>query len=72
MNKLSIFYILEYWKELLVINLIDPMHIVNNVASTLYRYTTRKEVDTDTMRNGLKYIKKMRSLWITYHQDRRK
>lgn len=72
MNRLSIFYTLEYWNELLVKHLMDPMHIVKNVASSLYRYTTKKEVDTDAMRNDLKYIQKMRSLWITYSQNGRK
>ena len=56
MNKLSIFYTLEYWKELLVKHLMDPMNIVKNVASSLYRYTIRKEEDTDVVRNNLKDI----------------
>ena len=72
MNKLSIFYTLEYWKELLVTHLMDPMHIVKNVASSLYLYTTNKEAYTNSLRNYLKDIQKMRSLWITYYQDRRK
>ena len=72
MNRLSIFYALEYWKELLVIHLMDPTHIIKNVASSLYKYTTSKEADTNVMRNELKDIKKMTSLWITYYQDRRK
>ena len=53
-------------------HLLDHMHIVKNVASSLYRYTTNKDVDTDAMRNDLKDIKKMISLWITYCQDGRK
>lgn len=50
-------------------HLIDLMHIVKNVATYLYRYTTSKEANTDIVRNDLKYIQKMRSLWITYYQD---
>lgn len=62
MNRLSIFYTLEYWKEFLVIYLMDYMHIIKNVVSSLYRYTASKEVDIDAMRNDLKDIQKMRSL----------
>jgi len=72
MNKLSIFYTLEYWKDLLVTHLMDDIHIVKNFASSLYQYTISKEGDADVMRNDLKDIQKMRSLWITYYQDRRK
>ena len=50
----------------------DHMHIVKNVATSLYWYTTRKEVDSDVMRKDLKDIMKIRSLWITNYQDGRK
>jgi len=62
MNILSIFYTLEYWKELLVIYLMDPMHLVKNIASSLYRYIMNKEANTNTMRNEVKFIEKLRSL----------
>ena len=48
------------------------MYIVKNIESSLYRYTTNKGADTNVMRNDLKYIQKMRSLWITYSQNGRK
>ena len=43
-------------------HLMDPMHIIKNVASSLYRYTTSKEANTNLMGNNLKDIQKMRSL----------
>ena len=53
-----------------MINLMDPMHIVKNITYSLYQYTTSKELDTDAVRNDLKDIQNMRSLWITYYQER--
>jgi len=46
MNRLAILWTLPYWKDLLVVHLIDPMHVVNNVAHWLYWYTTNKFLDT--------------------------
>ena len=56
MNILSIFYTMEYWKELLVTHLMDPMRTIKNATSSLYQYTINKEEDTDVVRNDLKDI----------------
>lgn len=53
-------------------HLMDPMKIVNNIVTSLYRYKISNEEDSDAVRKELKDIKKMRSLCITYYQHRRK
>ena len=63
MNRLSIFYNLEYWKDLLVTHLLDHMHIVKNVASSLYRYTS-KESDNIQLRYDLKATKTKCTFWV--------
>ena len=69
MNKLSIFYKLEYRKDLLVTHLLDHMHIVKNVASSLYRYTTSKELNTIQLRSDLKATKTKCAFWVTKNSD---
>jgi len=41
-----------------VAHLMDPMHIVKNVAYSLYWFTTTKELDNEVVRNDLKQIEK--------------
>lgn len=50
--------------------LLDPMHIVKNIASSLYWYTTSKESNNPNMRNNLKDTNTKCSLWITHNSDR--
>lgn len=65
MNRLSIFYKLEYWKNLLVTHLLDHMHIVKNVASFVYRYTTSKESNNVQVIYDLKATKIKTALWVS-------
>ena len=40
MKGLSIFYELEYWKELKFSHILHPVHVFKNVAKSLRRHTT--------------------------------
>jgi len=50
---------------LLVVHLMDPMHIINNVASSLYQYTTTTKYDTINVRNDLRDTNTKHALWIS-------
>ena len=69
MKKLSIFNKLEYWKDLLVIHLLDHMSIVNNVAYSLCQYTIIKELDISQVIYDLNTIETKHSLWVNKNLD---
>lgn len=48
----SIWYTLEYWKDLKICHLLDPMHIFKNVGHSLWQHLVGLK-DTMTTRNDL-------------------
>ena len=40
----SIFYELLYWEHFNIVHLLDPMHILNNVSSSLWRHISSKNM----------------------------
>ena len=72
----SIWYMLEYWKDLKITHLLDPMHIFKNVAHSLWNHLVGFK-DTEAARTDLKICNCKPSLWpivndetgkITYSQ----
>jgi hypothetical protein len=53
MKRKSIFYELPYWKDLLIANLLDPMHIFKNVLDSIFQHITGKEKDTLSSRRDI-------------------
>ena len=43
MKRKSIFYELPYWEHLKIIHLLDPMHILKNVSSSLWSHILSKK-----------------------------
>ena len=62
MKGLSIFYELEYWKELKICHLLDPMHVFKNVAESLWRHITGQK-DSLGARRDLQKCKIKQDLW---------
>ena len=62
MKGLSIFYELEYWKELKKFHLLDPMHVFKNVAESLWRHITGQK-DSLGARRDLQKFKIKQDLW---------
>jgi hypothetical protein len=44
MKRKFIFYELPYWKDLKNAHLLDPMHILKNVAFSLWRHITQEKL----------------------------
>ena len=53
MKRKSIFYDLPYWEHLNITHLLDPMHILKNVSSSLWRHISSKKSDTLAVRKDL-------------------
>ena len=53
MKRKFVFYELPYWEHLKIIHLLDPIHIVKNVSSYLWRHISLKENDTLVVRRDL-------------------
>ena len=53
MKRKSIFYNLPYWEHLNFTHLLDPMHIFENVSSSLWRHISLKKSDTLAVRKDL-------------------
>ena len=45
MKRKSIFYEIPYWEHLKIVHLLDPMHILKNVSSSLWRHISLKKSD---------------------------
>ena len=45
MKRKSIFYELPYWEHLKIAHLIDPMHTLKNVSSSLWTHISSKKKD---------------------------
>ena len=50
MKRKSIFYELPYWEHHKIVHLLDPMHILKNVSSYLWRHISLKKSDTLAVR----------------------
>jgi hypothetical protein len=59
----SIFYELLYWEHLKISHLLDPMHIITNVSSSLWRHISSKESDTLDVRRDLISLKTKKKHW---------
>ena len=68
MKRLSIFYRLPYWKNLLIAQLLDPMHIFKNVGVSLWRHMTGGK-DNKAARDDLKEIGIKKSLWAKVNNN---
>jgi hypothetical protein len=65
MNRLSIFYELEYWTDLLVPHCLDPMHIFKNVSKSLLTHILG-EKDNIAARLDLQLSNTKQNLWVQY------
>lgn len=59
---ISIWYNLEYWKDLKITHLLDPMHIFKNVAHSLWKHLVGLK-DSEGARADLKYHNYKPTLW---------
>jgi hypothetical protein len=62
-KRKSIFYELPYWEHLKIAHLLYPMHIFENVSSSLWRYISLNESDTSTVRRDLISSKTKNKHW---------
>jgi hypothetical protein len=53
MKRKSIFYELPYWDNLKIAHLLDPMHILKNVPSYLWRHISSNKGDTLDVRRDI-------------------
>lgn len=53
MKRKSIFYDLPYWEHFNIAHLLDPVHIVKIVSSSLWRHISSKQSDTLVVRKDL-------------------
>jgi hypothetical protein len=53
MKSISIFYELPHWKHLKISHLLDSMHILKNVSSSLWRHISSNKNDTLVVRRDL-------------------
>ncbi|MCO5560628.1 hypothetical protein L7F22_014244 [Adiantum nelumboides] len=60
--SISIWFQLEYWKDLKICHLLDPMHIFKNVGHSLWKHHTGLK-DTEQARNDLKERNCKSDLW---------
>lgn len=68
MKRLSIFHRLEYWNNLLINRLLDPMHIFKNVGESIWKHMIG-EKDTTTARHDLKESNTKKEYWIKDGED---
>ena len=55
-NKMkSIFYQLSYWEHLDIVHLLDPMHILKNILSSLWRNISSRKTNTLVVGRDLIY-----------------
>ncbi|MCO5560062.1 hypothetical protein L7F22_013668 [Adiantum nelumboides] len=66
----SIWYNLEYWKDLKICHLLDPMHIFKNVGHSLWEHLVGLK-DTTAARNDLKDQNSKPNLWPLSDETRR-
>ena len=60
--SISIWFRLEYWKDLKICHLLDPMHIFKNIGHSLWKHITGLK-DTEKARNDLKERNSKSDLW---------
>ncbi|MCO5556412.1 hypothetical protein L7F22_009961 [Adiantum nelumboides] len=60
--SISIWFQLEYWKDLKIFHLLNPMHIFKNVGHSLWKNLTSLK-DTEQARNDLKERNCKSNLW---------
>ena len=53
MKRKSIFYDILYLEHIKIVDLLDTMHILKNVSSSLWRYISWKKSDTIAVERGL-------------------
>ena len=53
MKRKSIFYELPYWKDLLISQLLNPMHIFKNVPDYIFQHISGKEKDYLSLRRDI-------------------
>jgi hypothetical protein len=53
MKRKYVFYELPYWEHLKIGHLLDPMHILKNVSSSLWRHISWNKSDTLVVRRDL-------------------
>ena len=63
MNRLSAFFELEYWSDLLVPHCLDPMHIFKNVSKSLITHLLG-EKDNVAARRDLQLSNTKQTLWV--------
>lgn len=68
MKRLSIFHRLEYWNNLLINHLLDPMHIFKNVGESIWKHLIG-EKDTIAARHDLKESNTKKEYWIKDGED---
>ena len=61
-RTISIFFTLEYWQDLKIAHLLDPMHIFKNVGELLWKHLTG-EKDTLSARADLEVANQKSALW---------
>ena len=61
-TSISIWYTLEYWKNLKITHLLDPMHIFKNVAHSLWKHLVGLK-DIEAAREDLKHQNYKPTLW---------
>jgi hypothetical protein len=64
MKRKSIFYELPYWEHLTIVHLLNPMHILKNVSSSLWRHISLNKSDTLAIRRDLIASNTKKSHWI--------
>ena len=62
-KRKSISYEFLYWEHLKISHLLDPMHILTNVSSSLWRHISSKESDTLDVRRDLISLKTKKKHW---------
>ena len=63
-KRVSIFFQLPYWKDLLIRNLVDGMHIEKNVCSNIMKLLLGLN-DTKSVREDLENLKIREDSWLT-------
>jgi hypothetical protein len=63
MKRKSVFYDLPYWENLKIGHLLDPMHILKNVSSSLWRHISWNKSDTMVFMRDLIALNTKRRHW---------
>ena len=68
MTRYSIFFRLPYWTKLRINHLLDPMHIVKNVASNIWDHMIGKR-DCIAIREDLRLIDRLPTTWPSVREN---